>query len=548
MLNSLRAGETFSSANGVALPTQGTIRGLTIFVNILYDQTPQSDPYPVSNTIWPIDTTSSINVKPPTYMQNLFDTNPSSSGQYNGIVTRLYAESSFNQLILLSDFMVVNIKQSQITPNNSGASFNRDTLRNVVIRYINNNNGLQAYYGHNNLTDYDKITSNWSEGKPKIIQPDSKIDFINFLCRNTTKTYGDLAGSSGVAHVFPGASLKINGQFYGYNTGIHAFVGIGDITEHKAPILIHEIAHLLLGDNSFHTSGGTTDNTGYENTFIGIQHGYGLFGHSILSCNAFERWRLGWRGSSNNAYPIASSNVNSDIEKFSGEKTFTLRDFVTYGDAIRIQLPYKDNTESSNQYIWLENHQSGKNNKIDGYVYPGSNGCRDMDGIGIYAYYQVGKDVLEDTQIAIVYPTNEMDNLRMLSAEGNYNVTYGDQSLFDCLGWAIRPHFSYDSPNPLSGINDQNEVYAYPASASAIQYAHKSYFGLKTKNNTLYSNLHYLGDQWDAFVPNPEIKMDISTNPAPVNAITCYSKRPGSSMTIVSTTRNTRKIYLTGQV
>ena len=43
-----------------------------------------------------------------------------------------------------------------------------------------------------------------------------------------------------------------------------------------------------------------------------------------------------------------------------GEKTFTLRDFVTYGDVIRIKLPYKDSEFASNQYIWLENHQSGK--------------------------------------------------------------------------------------------------------------------------------------------------------------------------------------------
>jgi hypothetical protein len=196
----------------------------------------------------------------------------------------------------------------------------------------------------------------------------------------------------------------------------------------------------------------------------------------------------------------------------------------------------------------MENHQCGKNGKIDGYVYPGFNGCRDMEGTGIYAYYQVGKDTLESTKYSIVYPTNEMDNLRMLSAEGNYNVTYVDKTIYDCFGWVVRPRFSYASPNPLSGINDQNEVYAYNASASSIQYSHKSYFGIKSKNNILYKGLPYLGDQFDAFVPNPEIKMDISTNPAPVNTTTCYSKRSSSAgtITVVASSRNTRKIYLTG--
>ena len=97
----LRAGETYKSSNGNYFPTQGTFRSLTIFVNIIYDQTPANDPLVnSSNNAWPAGTTNSINSPTyrPSYMLNLFDINIQPSGNYNGTITRFYAESSFNQL------------------------------------------------------------------------------------------------------------------------------------------------------------------------------------------------------------------------------------------------------------------------------------------------------------------------------------------------------------------------------------------------------------------------------------------------------------------
>jgi hypothetical protein len=549
----LRAGEMYKSSNGNHFPTQGTFRALSIFVNIIYDQTPEKDPLlGSSNGAWTPDVVSSINspAHRPAYMLNLFDTNVQSSGNYNGVATRIYAESSFNQLILLSDFVVVNIKQSQITPNASGSSFNQAQLKQAVVNYINNTGGLSTCYGHNNISDYDKFTPSGT-GLAKPMQADSKIDLVNFLLRNPTDIYGGIKNISGNTGSSNSETIKIGNQFYGSNYTTYQGVSSGDIANDMKSVLTHEYAHLFLGSNEFHTAGGTTNNTSYYNTFIGKQWGYSLFDGGLLSCNGYERWRLGWYGSSNNAYPIASNNVNSDIGKFSGEKTLVLRDFVTYGDAIRIKLPYKDNELSSNQYIWLENHQSGKNNKLDTNKLS-RYACIDKGQAGIYAYYQVGKDIIESDErndiysIKSPYINSEMDNLRMISAEGNYNVTYEDKLIKDCLGWDIRPRFSYVSPNPLQGVNDQNEVFNHSASASSIVFANMTYLGLKNKNNVLYTNLPYLGDQYDAFVPNPEIKMELSTNPAPVNTTTYYSQRRNSTMTVMPTQRNTRKIYLTG--
>lgn len=546
-INSL-INNVYNSNNGAFFPTNGTYRALSVFVNIIYDQTPVNDPFPnSSSTVWSSVTNDFINTNPPTYLLSLFDTNIQTSGNYNGVVSRFYSESSFNQLILLSDFIIVNIKQSQITPNNPGSSFSYSTLMNAVVTYINTR-GFQTYYGHNSGSEYDKISGN-SFGLPKPTQSDSNIDLTCFLIRNITDNFGGLHSGSGVTGVTPSVALTIAGQSYGYNNVTCQAIGEGDITRYRRSILTHELAHLFLGDNSFHTSGSVTNNDNYANTFIGGQSGYSLF-EGMISCNAYERWRLGWHGPTNNNYQIASNNVESDItEKFIGEREFLLRDFVTYGDAIRIKLPYKDSEQASNQYIWIENHQMNKNNKMDYHIYADANPCRDPDQAGIYAYYQVGKDILESTLYNDVFPSNEKDNLRIISAEGNYNLIYRT-SIEDCLGWsggAGRPQFEYISPNPLQGINDQNEAFSYNTSLTSLQYPSDFKFvGSKIKNNILQNDLPWLGDKLDAFIPNPEIIMNVCTNPSPANTITYYSTRNGNLMQIVTPERNTRKLYLTG--
>jgi len=543
--------DTLRSKNGATFPTNGTYRALTIAVNVIYDQTPGSNPAPSTSDAWGYTTTEGINNNPPNYLLNFFDVNNTSP--YNGSVTRFYAESSFNQLIMLSDYMIVNIKQSRITPNSAGGSFTKYALMNAVISYINQSGGLHTLYNHDSISDYD-FTTTGGFGIQKPYIPDNRIDIVNFSLRNTTEKYGDLKAGNGNSYIIPSQPIKINDStFVGYNTGTCQCVGSGDFTVWKKNIFTHEYAHFFLGGNDFHTSGGTTANDTHYNTFIGKQWGYGLFNGGLTSCNGYERWRLGWYGSSNNAYPIASNNENSDITTFTGEKTFTLRDFVTYGDVIRIKLPYKDSQYASNQYIWLENHQSGKNGKFDEPMYNLAKPCRDVAKAGIYAYYQVGKDIIESNVYDDVYPTwnkTEKDNLRIISAEGNYNVVYRG-NVQDCLGWApstnLRPQFEYTTPNPFHGVNPQTEVIIPDLSKSTLDFpsTHKD-MGSKIKDGILYNNIPSCGSDLDAFIPTVSGKvMDISSNPSAINTTTYYSTR-NTLMTVISTNRNTRKLYLTG--
>ncbi|RPI65954.1 MAG: hypothetical protein EHM47_17805, partial [Ignavibacteriales bacterium] len=89
---------------------------------------------------------------------------------------------------------------------------------------------------------------------------------------------------------------------------------------------IHEFAHYLLGGNEYHS--------GYA--FWAVLNGYGARSYMI---NSFERHRLGW----------------SDIQTIpdgTALKEITLKDFITTGDAARIEINAKNSL-----YFYLENHQ-----------------------------------------------------------------------------------------------------------------------------------------------------------------------------------------------
>ncbi|MDE5606875.1 MAG: T9SS type A sorting domain-containing protein [Bacteroidales bacterium] len=105
--------------------------------------------------------------------------------------------------------------------------------------------------------------------------------------------------------------------------------------------------------------------------------GYGIlesYNNNLRSCNAWDRYRLGWK--KNDAYPdiyahdLDGNIVNGDIRykvpsaaeikagMLQAPQEYVLHDFLTTGDAIRIQLPYLSQGGSAvdSQWIWLENH------------------------------------------------------------------------------------------------------------------------------------------------------------------------------------------------
>ncbi|MBR5665824.1 MAG: hypothetical protein IKX13_08770, partial [Bacteroidales bacterium] len=186
--------------------------------------------------------------------------------------------------------------------------------------------------------------------------------------------------------------------------------------------------------------------------FLTLQGGYGLMGctnTSLVCCNGYERWRMHWKHPDAPDYITArdstsTSHVVSDISRADGNRTFRLRNFVTWGDAVRIRLPYTDSSACSNQYIWLENHKVGQNGKLDFLQHSNENTCRPKGASGIYAYYQIGRDTLVGSKKTVWYG-DERDNLRQIPAEGYHDYTLVTDSahsyLLNCINY--QTHYYY---------------------------------------------------------------------------------------------------------
>jgi hypothetical protein len=525
------------SWNGFIFPPHGSYRALFIYVNIIYD-TPVQDSVS-SNEIWPRSQTEGINVDSaswPAYLTDFIDVeyNPEN---IHGMFTQLFAESSFNKLIVTGDFMIVNIKHSSVS---QGGEFKSIPLLDSVISVINTNGGLNTLNGYNSIQDYATIDP-------------TKFDLVHFIIRNARPGYGDYWPGNGSAGSGEWIRLKTSeGEIFSALQCSVQCVGNIDISLNPTSIIIHEFSHLLFGPNSFHTSGGHS--WGGKMCFPAIQYGYGLMGAAssgLVNCNGFDRYRVGWMSDENTTgWPITASGIISDINKDDGNQSFILRNFITSGDVVRIKLPFI-NPAASNQYIWLENHKM-LDSTLNFLQYSNTNPeCRPQARKGIYAYYQVGKDTIDGSN-GIVYPGHDTDNLKMICANGFYDQLYKGTIPGSCVGTGAFDYFADHSPNPLSGNNDLSAYYLdIPGDDTLKPGIHaknamaKTYF--HSPNDTV-KHLPYLMSDINAFHGLHE--MSLNTNPAPFNTATYYhSPFVENSIRLtqpVEVFRNLPEVYLSG--
>lgn len=252
----------YNSSDGAGIQPTGTYRTLNIFINIIYDKTPAANPFPNNDTAWPYTNIEGVTTTGPTYFTDYIDVNYTTPSNLHGTTTRLYHESSFGRLIVLGDMMVVNIKQSTIDP--AGGSFSAEELITGCLNMINTS-GINTAFGHNSIADYDSNS-------------DSKVDFVQYFCRNGTTTYGEIKPDCGFSNPYELTQIAFNGILHTIKIYTYQQVDVGDISKRYKHISIHEFAHNLFGDNSFHTSGGNHYGTSYICTFMGLQGGWGLMG------------------------------------------------------------------------------------------------------------------------------------------------------------------------------------------------------------------------------------------------------------------------------
>ena len=505
------------SWDGQDIAANEKVHYLNIFINVIYDVHPNYNDQFSDTTYWPPVTDPSLEgintASIPTYLLEWMDT-VYIPGQLHGYCTRLYGESSFDSLQITGDFVVINLKESTVL--NRG-SFHYSLIISISKEMLRQTSHF-TLFGHKNYEDFNAQ---------------------NYLIRNITQNYGGLNRGSG---------------YGGRNTT--QCVGDGAFYKNPTNIVTHEISHGLFGGNEFHTSGGNHRYPdGTVMTFLNIQGGYGLMGaaHSgLVGCNGYERWRMHWKHPQSVDYISARSAANtqsvaSDITREDGNQTFLLRDFVTYGDVVRIKLPYKDTITSSNQYIWLENHRVGSNNKLDFLQYSNMDPCRPQGAVGIYAYYQIGRDILDITE-GSVWDRNHRDNLKIIPAEGYYDYELlADTHNVECVSYnqhyyAVRRGIE----NPLCGSQDQ-EFPLFPEDTDDVLYISREYETWRKYIDTIIDDhLPQLGDNLDAFSTHTKINM--GTNPSTNNAKTYHStnKDPDTVISARLPHLNVQTTYLTG--
>ncbi len=534
-----------NSWDGWSMTPRGEIRMLNFFVNIIYDVSPEKEKQFAQINAWNTVQLEGINQNPPNYLKSLLDTEYNPENLY-GCITRLYGESSFDELRIIGDFVVVNIKESRVLKL---GAFNENNIERAVVRYINELGGLQTIYGHNDISYYDFDNS-------------GKIGYIQFFFRNITKSYGGDDPGSGYSSssMLRNEKLLVNGKYYPFSGfGTAQCVGTRDISTNPSGIVQHEISHSFFGPNSFHTSGGNHRRSSEYMPFLAIQGGFGLMGGSgsgLVSCNGYERWRMHWQHESNkneNDWWIVARDqndnpINADISKNDGKQTFILRDFVTYGDAVRIKLPYKESDNASNQYIWIENHQVGRNGKLEFLQYANESECRPQNVAGVYAYYQVGRDVLSG-ETKEVFNSDERDNLRVIPAEGywDYSKRRVDSAYnMRCVTWAERyDYYSRETQNPFGGAHDQERIFFPEDETNVLNTKYENAIWRKVIGNEIIDSLVSNGDSRDMFVGR--VKLNMGTNPSTCNTRTYYNSMTSSKCEYKSqSSRNNPTTFLSG--
>ncbi len=428
------ASAVYESKNGWVLPCSGTLRVLFILAEINYDV--GTDPN--SWVTWQQGTF-------PSWGNSFIDPNLPT-----GLLTQYYSQASSGNYTVLGDFLAPTSNNGIISVNRSDmlAQGNLSALVNAINAQMPG--GFVAKSGITNKSLFDLWTPT-ATGSPKINSGNNSFDHVMIIWRNSSIPNG--TGHGNIASF---------GNILGFNSDTYTEVGaqVGMPLE----VARHEYAHFILGSNNFHVSGGKE-----VNMWIGQIAAHSLLSltGAALSCwSAWDRQRLDWK-TPTNQFAISArdagntSEVSGDLNTLVASQAgiYTLRDFVTTGDALRIRLPFTSSNKYQ-EYIWLENHngQTLNGNIFDEYRNGVGNTCITPAPFGLYTYLQIGKDINSEINGASNLYGSNSDYVRYISADGFYDETLDNSTVTSsCWPPAIRP-FVKTAPNPLTGICDLDDI------------------------------------------------------------------------------------------
>lgn len=499
-----------NSTNGWFMSPHGTIRILLLFAEIDYDKNPSKDPQPNGADHWPKG-------QLPKWKDEVFDPQPAAA--YLAQVTRYYHDMSLGRYTVLGDYIdtILTLRESEYP-----SVGNAHGVGALAVKEANKMGALRTHH-HLSVADFDLWKRGGKPGMPKHAGTDDphSYDHVMVIVRNSGLTHNQ--GS-----VDPGSP----GKLFGYESDSQS--RFGGMYALPYEILQHEYNHLLFGGNNFHVGGGNAAQ--FTSYFPFLQGGWSMMGgsnSSLLTGNAWDRDRLGWRPEDAknriNARDVNGAARNGDIDPYNGDTgIYVLRDFMTSGDALRVRLPFLPENEYA-QWIWLENHQTYKKNGVlsDRFHYELEMQCVSGAVPGIYAYVQVDRDNRYGTD---VYGQHS-DYLRALSASGNYDRTLRDETVtFECL-WPGPTH-PYEvgerSANALTGNGDTDLGLEIPENDGPLS-RNKHYVPrIEFRDGRKVDQGLFLGHSRQAFTPTGNRKLGMTTNPSTANMLTLLNQGTNS--------------------
>ena len=442
--NSLSISSWKGQIGGLILPSTGKVNVLVIF-----SQFPD-DNFDTNNTQWPKG-------KAPFDKNNWINKNWTSNPT-QGSLTHYFNDMSFNK------FKFIGKTVSVIAPHTRQWYLDNHWQRGDIQKEII----LQV----NKTMDFAEFDNwNWIDYYKQVNEPDNRIDLIIIIWRNIAKELtneeeikqkldfkddvrnlgGFLSPAQTIDYAFP----VDNGlrQVCMKYAGITVRNYLPD--RNKAfRITVHEIAHYLLGDISYHNGFG----------FWGMLSSYGI--KSIVA-NSFERSRLGWI-----KLKIIHSNPAQTIQDAK------LSDYVTTGDAYCFEID-----SASGQYFYLENHQN----------------LSYWETVFKFGNIEKGLYVIRKDNLTPSTPDDNPSSayMKLVPADGRFDWTV-DQTVLNPWGPdpGDLPVFKKLKPDRINGYHDLDFI---PWTWDGIKQKPSAIYFTEEQNGKAQMDVRYSGDSNDAF-------------------------------------------------
>ncbi|MBF9220171.1 hypothetical protein [Hymenobacter ruricola] len=291
--------------------------------------------------------------------------------------------------------------------------------------------------------------------------PDHQVDYTIIIWRydgnhNPHNTFGlEFADGSGGGFATVGFGILSTGISPALTTGqvfpsqYNGFTQCIGVRGMDKAIFTHELAHTLYSAPHVYGANNVVGKHLYGSV------GYGMIGGPMLNCaNGWERWYL-------NRITLQASGVPADVfsaNTLSPGGLYTLRDFISTGDVVRIRLPNSRAADGTAQYLWLENHQGTSVWDNAAWVLDGQSPPQPFPAPprGLVAY-------VEDLHVLQSAPNPpggsiEAGGLRILPSGGLIDADHnGQTSTFNNHFWGNVVHdFVRRRANPTGPMSGQN--------------------------------------------------------------------------------------------